>query len=198
MTQLLGRHTPATDAAHAADEAQAALDLLREVGGDRKAELVDGEVHVMSPTDDAAGRFAENVYLSLRAYEATAGGRARGDNHTFLVDIPGRRSFSPDASYTRRGPAGRRAVSGAPDFAFEVRSAGDYGPRADERLARKRADYFLAGTLVVWDVDPDGFDTVRAYRAARPDAPDVYRRGDVAEAEPAAPGWRFAVDELFA
>ena len=88
-------------------------------------------------------------------------------------------------------------MTGAPDFAVEVRSAGDYGPRAEEWMARKRGDYFLAGTLVVWDVDPDGSDTVRVYRAARPDAPDVYRRGETADAEPAVPGWRFAVDELF-
>lgn len=64
-------------------------------------------------------------------------------------------------------------------------------------MARKRADYFAAGTLAVWDVDPDGVNVIRAYHAARPDAPDVYQRGDVAEAEPAVPGWRFAVDELF-
>lgn len=195
MTEPFGPRAPAANP-DAVTEA-ALLDLLREVGGDRKAELVDGEVHVLSPTDDVAGRCAENVYLSLRAYEATAGGRARGDNHTYLVNIPGRRSFSPDASYAQGKPAGRRAVTGAPDFAVEVRSAGDYGPRAEERTARKRADYFLAGTRVVWDVDPDGFDAVRVYRAARPDPPDVYRRGDVAEAEPAVPGWRFAGDELF-
>ncbi|GJG87538.1 hypothetical protein tb265_27190 [Gemmatimonadetes bacterium T265] len=118
MTELLGPHVPAANADAVAEDAL--LDLLREVGGDRKAELVDGEVHVSSPTDDAAGRCAENVYVSLRAYEATAGGRARGDNHTFLVDIPGRRSFSPDASYAQGGPAGRRAVTGAPDFAVDT------------------------------------------------------------------------------
>jgi Uma2 family endonuclease len=88
-------------------------------------------------------------------------------------------------------------VRGAPDFAVEVRSAGDYGARMEEKLARKRADYFAAGTQVVWDVDPDGVDTIRVYRAARPDTPDVYRRGATAEAEPAVPGWRFPVDELF-
>jgi hypothetical protein len=34
----------------------------------------------------------------------------------------------------------------------EVRSEGDYGPRAEQELARKRADYFEAGTRAVWDV----------------------------------------------
>ena len=35
------------------------------------------------------------------------------------------------------------------------------------------------------------------YRAATPDQPTVYRRGEVAEAEPAVPGWRMPVDEMF-
>jgi Uma2 family endonuclease len=40
-------------------------------------------------------------------------------------------------------------------------------------------------------------DTVRVYRADRPDQPTNYRRGQIAEAEPAVPGWTLAVDELF-
>jgi Uma2 family endonuclease len=42
---------------------------------------------------------------------------------------------------------------GAPIFAVEVRSENDYGLKAEERIAEKRADYFVAGTLVMWDVD---------------------------------------------
>jgi hypothetical protein len=39
---------------------------------------------------------------------------------------------------------------------------------------------------------------VRVYRDNDPDQPAaVYRRGDVAEAEPAVPGWRMPVDDLF-
>lgn len=179
-------------------DAEAVLfELLREVADDRKAELVDNEVHVMSPTDDRAGRAAENVYVSLRAFERDADGRARGDNHTFLVNIPRRRSFSPDASFTRGPSAGRRAVPGAPDFAVEVRSADDYGKHMEVKLAEKRTDYFVAGTQVVWDVDPDGDDTIRVYRPDAPGTPTVFRRGETADAEPTVPGWRFPVDELF-
>ena len=36
----------------------------------------------------------------------------------------------------------------------EVRSESDYGPTAERDIADKRADYFAAGTLAVWDVDP--------------------------------------------
>jgi Uma2 family endonuclease len=87
-------------------------------------------------------------------------------------------------------------IQGAPAFAAEVRSEGDYGPRAEEEMARKRADCFAAGTLVVWDVDLLGEDVVRVHRASSSE-PTICRRGQLAEAEPAVPGWRPSVDELF-
>jgi Uma2 family endonuclease len=86
---------------------------------------------------------------------------------------------------------------GAPAFAVEVRSERDYGRRAEQALARKRADYFAAGTLVVWDVDLLSDDVVKVYRASDPEHPTVYRRSDIAEAEPAVPGWSMPVDNLF-
>ncbi len=85
---------------------------------------------------------------------------------------------------------------GAPVFAVEVRSEGDYGPRAEREMAAKRADYFAAGTLVVWDVDLLSKNVVRVYRASETE-PTIYRRGQLAEAEPAVPGWTMPVDALF-
>lgn len=177
--------------------------LLLEVAGDRKAELVDGEVHVMSPTGRGPAKAGLAIAASLRDYARAHPGEAFPDNATFLVDLPGRKSFSPDAAYLT-GPAAAPsddvldAVHGAPTFAAEVRSKGDYGRRMEAKLARKRDDYFAAGTQVVWDVDLLGPDTIRVYRADRPESPDVFRRGETADAEPAVPGWRFPVDELFA
>ena len=86
---------------------------------------------------------------------------------------------------------------GAPVFAVEVRSKGDYGPTAERRMAKKRDDYFAAGTLVVWDVDLLDDLVVRVYRLGEPDRPTFYKRGELAEAEPAVPGWRIPVDDLF-
>ena len=63
-------------------------------------------------------------------------------------------------------------------------------------MADKRADYFAAGTLVVWDVDPLA-ECIHVYRSTDPANPTTYRRGQVAEAEPAVPGWRVAVDWIF-
>lgn len=86
---------------------------------------------------------------------------------------------------------------GAPVFAVEVRSEGVYGPLAEAAIARKRAEYFAAGTLVVWDVDLLGEDVVKSYRANDPNNPAIYRRGDTAEAVPAVPEWSITVDDLF-
>ena len=38
---------------------------------------------------------------------------------------------------------------------------------------------------------------VKSYKATDPENPVIYRRGEIADAEPAVPGWRMAVDELF-
>ncbi len=176
----------------------ALLEALARVPDGAKAEIVRGEIVMMSPTGDLPGRAAFNIALALRRHEGRTPGRAFGDNVGFVVDRPARRSFSPDAAWYTGPPGGMRFLRAAPAFAAEVRSEGDYGRRAERAMAAKRADYFAAGTLVVWDVDLLGDDTVRVHRASAPDTPDVFRRGDVADAEPAVPGWRLPVDELFA
>jgi Uma2 family endonuclease len=169
-------------------------DLYRAHG---KAELVDGEVRPMSPTGAAPGKAALEITVSLRSYaRATGRGRAVGDNAAFRVNLPHRQSFSPDAAFYVGPDPGMKFYDGAPVFAAEVRSEGDYGPAAETAMASKRRDYFAAGTEVVWDVDLLADDVVRVYRARDPERATVYRRGERAEAEPAVPGWTMAVDDL--
>jgi Uma2 family endonuclease len=162
-----------------------------------KAEIVDGEIVRMSPTGDMPGRAGGAIYASLRMYESKAGGRAYPDNVGFRVNLPNRESFSPDAAFYVGPRAGGKFLEGAPRFAAEVRSENHYGDKIEEKMAQKRAEYFEAGTLVVWDVDVLRDQVVRVYRASDPDNPTVYHRGEMAEAEPAVPGWTMAVDELF-
>jgi Uma2 family endonuclease len=171
-------------------------DLYRTEG---KAEIVDGRIVHMSPTGFEPGNAALAISVSLRAFIKRTGapGVAVGDNVGFLTDLPHRKSFCPDAEYHTGPRTGKKFLSQAPDFAAEVRSEGDYGPGAERAMAKKRADYFAAGTKVVWDVDLDGEEVVKVYRAAAPDVPTAYRRGELAEAEPAVPGWTMPVDELF-
>jgi Uma2 family endonuclease len=176
---------------------RATIEDLYKVEG--KAELVDGEIVLMSPTGQDPNYAAGEIFASLRSYVQACGqGRAVTDNCIFRVELPNRESFSPDAGYFLGPNFGMKAVKGAPPFAAEVRSEGDYGPAAEREMAEKRQDYFAAGTLVVWDVDLLSEEVIKVYRANMPDTPTVYRRGDMAEAEPAVPGWTMPVDDLFA
>jgi Uma2 family endonuclease len=135
---------------------------------------------------------------SLRAYvKRIRVGHAVSDNKAFRVRLPNRESFSPDAAYYNGPKPTTKWYEGAPAFAAEVRSEWDCGPAAEREIAAKRLDYFAAGTLVVWDVDLLHKDVVRAYRAGAPAAPTIFRRGDLADAEPAVPGWSMPVDDLF-
>ena len=89
-----------------------------------------------------------------------------------------------------------RFIEGVPLLAVEVHSENDYGPASESQMAAKRADYFEAGTAVVWDVDPLA-ETVSVYRIKDHDSPAVHGAGQEAEAEPALPGWRLPVIEIF-
>ncbi len=154
----------------------------------------------MSPTGAAPGRSSGEIYVCLRLYEQQfGGGFAYPDNVGFVVNLPHRKSFSPDASwYTGSSkPREMRFPEGAPVFVAEVRSENDYGAQADRDIADKIKDYFAAETLVVWDVDLQGINVIRKYTASQPDTPKIFRRGEVADAEPAVPGWRMRVDDLF-
>lgn len=181
-----------------ATKTEATVEDLYHVPEDGKAEIVDGELVLMSPTGDEPGYASLEITVSLRDYARSTGlGRAIGDNVGFIVNLPHRRSFSPDAAYYLGPPAGMRFFEGAPIFAAEIRSENDYGKAAERAMAAKRADYFAAGTQVVWDVDLQSQEVVRVYRATDPTTPTIYRRGDFAEAEPAVPGWSLPVDDLF-
>jgi Uma2 family endonuclease len=174
-------------------------DLYRTPG---KAELIGGRIVEYMATGRKPNRVAGKILRFLDDYaQKTSRGEAYTDSMGFAVpELPsGRESFSPDASYYF-GPFPdnpMRFIEGAPTLAVEVRSENDYGLAAEIDMAAKRADYFLAGTLVVWDVDPT-LEVILVYRASAPTNPTAYSQADLAEAEPAVPGWRLAVAEIFA
>ena len=154
------------------------------------------------PTGHRPNRVASRIFRSLDDHaEATGQGVAYTDNMGFAVAelSSGRQSFSPDASYYV-GPLpsdDMDLVEGVPALAVEVRSKGDYGDAAEADLAAKRADYFEAGTKVVWDVDPKA-GVVRSYRSTAPDQPTVFGSGQAADAEPTVAGWSIDIDRIFA
>jgi Uma2 family endonuclease len=173
-------------------------DLMREPG---KAELVGGRIVRYMATGYWPHKIAFRILLSLNEFAMRAKqGEAFGDNLGFAVPIlaSGRESFNPDASFYS-GPLPKNKmwfIEGAPTLAMEVRSDSDKGAVALREMADKRADYFEAGTLVVWDVDPMA-ECIYVYRATSRDIPATYGRGQQAEAEPAVPGWKIAVDSIF-
>ena len=176
------------------------LSLLDELDrADGKAEIIDGAV-VLLPMSGRMPTFAaEEIGISLCSYvRRTKRGEACADGNDFLVQLPRRQSFQPDVSYYVGPDPGMEFFPHAPLFAVEVRSERDYGPAAEREMTAKRADYFAAGTLVVWDVDLLNEDIIRVYQHADPDQPAaVFRRGQSADAEPAVPGWTMPVDDLF-
>jgi Uma2 family endonuclease len=173
-------------------------DLYREPG---KAELIGGRIASIMPPGRKPNRIAGRIYRSLAEYADSLGqGEAFTDNMGFTIpELPsGRESFSPDAAYYL-GPMPAepmRFIEGPPTLAVEVRSENDYGQAAEAESADKRGDYFTAGTKVVWDVDPLS-EAIHVYAADNRTQPRTYRRGQQAEAEPAVPGWKVAVDWIF-
>src|SRR5947209_930828 len=158
-------------------QARATLDDLYRTP--EKAELIGGRIVRFMATGRKPNRVAGRIFRSLDDYAAQTGrGEAYTDNIGFAIpELPsGRESFAPDASYYD-GPLPAdpmRFLEGPPTFAVEVRSENDYDAAAQAEMADKRADYFAAGTQVVWDVDPLA-ECIHVYRASAPNRPTTYR-----------------------
>jgi Uma2 family endonuclease len=180
---------------------KATIDDLYGVEG--KAELIGGRIVRFMAGGDAPSKIAFEIAVRLRDHAKQTGvGDAYPDRVGYALDPPlpnSRQSFQPDAScYVGPHPRNRlRFINGAPTLAVEVRSENDYGGTADAEIAAKREDYFAAGTLVVWDVDPVA-ETIASYRSDALGQPSRFVKGQIADAEPAVSGWRVPVDEIFA
>ncbi len=168
---------------------------------DGPAELIGGRIVPLMPTGRRPNLIAGRIFRALAEFVDTLGhGEVYTDNMGFTVPelTSGRQSFSPDVSYYV-GPFPTnpmRFITGPPTFAIEVRSENDTGPTAEALITAKRADYFEAGTLIVWDVDTQA-QVIRSYSIAAPDRPAVFELGQNAHAEPVIPGWQQVVDQIF-
>ena len=162
-----------------------------------RAEFIDGEIIPVTP-GHLPTRASARIWRSLDDYEAlNSAGFAVSEGALYVLRTPRTQVLSPDASWWIGDSVEPGPIEGVPVFAVEVRSLSDYGPAAERTMARKRAHYFAGGTQVVWDVEVIREGWIRAYHAGDPEHPVVFGRGEVADAEPAVPGWRFPVDELF-
>src|SRR6266550_4536804 len=133
---------------------EATIEDLYALPHEQKAEIVDGEIVHMSPTGAAPSYAASEIFVSLREHcRKTRIGLAITDNAAFRVYLPNRESFSPDVAFHIGQWTGMKFFEGAPVFAVEVRSEGDYGTASESKMDRKRGHYLAAGKVVVWDVD---------------------------------------------
>ena len=182
-----------------APEPAATIDDLARCAG--KAELIAGRIIPLRPTGRRPNLVAGRIFRSLADFVDALG---QGEVYTATMGFAvrpltsGRQSFSPDVSYYS-GPFpsnAMRFIDGPPTFAVEVRGESDYGPTAEALLAAKRADYFEAGTPVVWDVDTRA-EVIRANALEQPDQPLAFTPGHLAHAEPVVPGWHLAVTRVF-
>ena len=167
------------------------------VNTEGKAELINGRIITFPFNCVQEGRQKMKILRSLERYVSETGiGEACTGGMGFVLPEPlpsGRQSFCPDLSYLAEQPRLHESgfVLGVPTFAVEFISR--YGP-VDYDWRQRIADYFAAGTSVVWEVR--GWDAYiechrRDSRKIQP-----FNCGDIADAEPAVPGWRFRVNEL--
>ena len=126
-----------------------------------RAELVNERLVILGLLGHLPAQFAGKILIALGDHlESTGRGGAYPSRLGYAIPrLPsGRQSFSPNVSYYD-GPLPANPmdiIPGPPTLAVEVRGEADYGVVADDRWAAKRRDYFLAGTLVVWDVGYSG------------------------------------------
>src|ERR1700730_11339914 len=79
---------------------EATIDNLYTLPSEQKAEIVNGEIVLVSPTGAAPSYAAAEIFASLREHSRrTKSGLAVTDNAAFIVNLSNRKSFSPDASF---------------------------------------------------------------------------------------------------
>ncbi len=84
-------------------------------------------------------------------------------------------------------------IPASPTFAVEIKGSEDYTTHKQVERSEKRADYFEAGTVAIWDVDPLA-QTITLHTSI---SDIVFRPGDRAHAEPALHSWTPDVSVLF-
>ncbi len=170
---------------------------------DSPSELVDGTLHLMSPTNYRHGLLSGKIAHLLNAYlDAHPDvGEVVGAETGFHIADPRHPVQAPDAGFIRVDRVPREGqgdedpldhfMEGAPDIAVEVRSP-------SERIAAVRAKaerWLKAGATEVWIVDGQR----EAVQVLRRDMEPMALRGDDAlTSQDLLPGFSVTVRDLFA
>lgn len=173
-----------------------AEDLYAIPDDDLKHELEAGLL-VSEPAPGARhGYSAARVCTLLGAHVHESGlGAVFGNDTGYVLARSPDTVRGPDVSFVARERLSRAGVPvgpfpGAPDLAVEVLSPSNT-PAA---IRAKVAEYLVAGTRLVWVVDPDT-RTVTVYRSLL--APRTLAETESLDGEEVVPGLRIAVAELF-
>jgi Uma2 family endonuclease len=171
--------------------------LSGELNWDDNFELVNGEIVPVAPVFDLHGSVCVRIIVAVVPFARTIGARVLDSSVGFMVGGELQQLRAPDVSLVSRERLsilrGVGFAHGAPDLAVEVLSEGQHG----EAFARpKLAEYFAAGSKVVWFADLRT-QTVREYLPGHRE----YRlySGDAAiTLDAIAPGASFPVSSFFA
>ncbi len=171
-------------------------DVLRYVDGDdpRLVELIDGTLVEKAMGFEESEIAIQIAYLLKLFIVPRHLGRVGGADGT--VRLRPRRVRIPDVGFYpyARLPGGvmpRGPIPDvAPDLAVEVLSVSN----TRREMELKRADYFAAGTRLVWEVDPPA-RAVDVYTAVA--NPTRFAESDTLAGDPVLPGFTVVVGDLF-
>ena len=131
-------------------------EFLRHAAAAGASELVRGEIRMMTPAGGAQGVIAGVLFVALsRFVDERQIGLCLPDNTGFLLPHLEDTVRSPDVAFIRADrlpPAGvgRGWMNVAPDLVVEVLSPDETPAMLEEKLS----DYRVAGTRLMWVVDP--------------------------------------------
>lgn len=123
----------------------------------RRFELIEGELHEVSPAGQRSSEISGNIFFLVKEYlKSNPVGIATPPDGGYVVLKDPDTVLAPDVGFVRteRQPGGRASegfVATAPDFAVEVVSPSDKRTEID----RKQALYERAGVPIVWWVYPE-------------------------------------------
>jgi Uma2 family endonuclease len=158
-------------------------------------ELVEGELHTMTPAGESHGWVALGIGAKIFDHVERAGlGRAYAAETGFLLHRDPDTVRAPDVAFVARerlpGEPARGFAELAPDLVVEVVSPSD---RASD-VASKATTWLDAGVRLVWVVDPQA----RLAAVHRPGGTvTVLREDGVLDGEDVLPGFRLPLSELF-
>jgi Uma2 family endonuclease len=176
--------------------ASTAEQLLALPDDGQRYELVDGELQVMSPAGNEHGRIALKLAWRVAKFvEQNRLGETFAAETGFLIGRNPDTVRAPDFAFITQkridevGPVAGY-WPGAPDLLAEVVSPGD----SFSDVEAKALSWLVAGTKVVWVVDPRQRH-VTVYRGASDIS--VVSADEILEATNLLPGWSVVVGDLF-